>query len=119
MSPQDTAALACTLARWAGGRRRCRWCNTPFRAPRRRWCSDACSEEWRRQHVWTYAREAARERDKGCVECRSDPADRPGPREVDHVEPCRGVRTASCAHHLTNLRTLCQHHHALRHQKAA
>lgn len=117
MTPQDRAALTCTLSRWTGERRRCRWCNEPFRYPRQRWCSDACIDTWRANHVWAFAQPAAKGRDRNrCQDCLTDPAERPGTTEVDHLEPCRGTRTASCLHHQQNLRTRCQHHHAERHR---
>lgn len=118
MTPQDRAVLTCTLSRWQGERRRCRWCNIPFRYPRQRWCSDVCLDDWRRNHVWAFAQPAAKQRDVyRCQDCLSDPATRPGQLEVDHLEPCRGTRTASCLHHQENLRTRCQEHHLARHRE--
>lgn len=41
----------------------CAWCGDELPPRRRRWCSDACSQEFARQHVWSVAREAAKSRD--------------------------------------------------------
>lgn len=116
----DTVLLACTLSRWQGDPRRCRWCNVRLPFHRKRWCSQICVEEYKAQHWWPEARVAAIRRDRRrCQDCVADPAQKPGFTEVHHIVPVLGVRTASCLHHVSGLVTLCQHHHGLRHRAAA
>lgn len=118
MTP-DAAVMACSLSSWDGKAHNCRWCNAGFRWPRRRWCSDACLTNWRENHVWDYARDAAKQRDgHRCQDCLDVPADKPGQLEVDHLQPVNGTRTVSCLHHQENLRTRCQQHHLERHRQA-
>jgi hypothetical protein len=114
----DELARACTLSRWQGDARACRWCNHLI--PERRGgplCSSRCDREWRRNHVFGGAggaREAALERDHdtctrtGCERTHSFERSL----EVDHIEMARGRHgEISCIHHLDNLRSLCGPHH--------
>lgn len=41
----------------------CDWCGLRLSGKRRRWCSDGCMKEFRRQHDWDTARDAALVRD--------------------------------------------------------
>jgi len=78
-------AGACSLSRWAGHEARCRWCDAGVAHRRsapagavdpsaRRWCSHRCLDEFRRNHWWDQAREAALVRDGGCcVRCGRGP----------------------------------------------
>lgn len=91
-------------------------CNKPLPPRRRRWCSDACGNEWARNHSWTSARHAAKRRDGfRCV--RLDEAGERcsgRPLEVNHIEPRRGGGYGNgCHHHLDNLETLCHAHHVV------
>lgn len=90
--------------------RTCHWCASDL--PRRkdgkphrnrRWCSRKCERAWQDEHVWGFARHAARERDgRRCVRCGGNGS------EVNHIEPRRGEGYhAGCHHHLDNLETLC------------
>lgn len=122
----------CSLARpGVGGG--CGWCCAPLPAGRRTWCRDRCATAFWKNHWWTLARQAAKRRDKyRCVRCRHFPPKRPAAvdfavraaylaafrgwrlsrpaarLEVNHIKPCLGAHgTPSCAHHLSNLETLC------------
>lgn len=53
----------CTLAYGDNPDRLCTWCGEPLTGRRRRWCSDACGEEFGRNHWWGTARDAALSRD--------------------------------------------------------
>ncbi|MDQ2872271.1 MAG: hypothetical protein M3R35_03965 [Candidatus Eremiobacteraeota bacterium] len=130
-SKSASLVLACRLARpVAGG---CAWCGAHLPPRRRTWCGDRCAAAFWTNHWWTLARRAAKRRDKyRCVQCghalpkrparaafKTDAAYRAAMRvwrgqrragrlEVNHRVPCRGQHgTLSCAHHLTNLETLC------------
>jgi len=62
-------AGACTLSRWSGDPARCRWCDEPARADGC-WCGHVCEDEYRRNHWWDQARDAALVRDGDrCVRC--------------------------------------------------
>lgn len=116
----DAQMLACTLSKWQGDPTRCRWCNAQLGPRRQRWCSQPCVDEYKAQHWWGIAREAALTRDhRQCQDCVYGPADNPGQLEVHHLQPVQGRRTASCLHHAANLTTLCQEHHQGRHRAAA
>lgn len=122
MTLVDTIMAACPLSSWQSDPARCRMCNQPLSFPRRVWCSAHCSNEYTVNHVWPVARDAARERDHGCVDCRTEPVDRPGLTHVDHDPPCDGHREQGCWHHQDRLFTRCDFHHDARHwaeQRAA
>ena len=76
----------------------------------RRWCSKTCSYTVTRNHLWSWARDQAIQRDgRKCV--------KPGcgqtwGLEVNHIKPLvgRGYH-AGCVHHLDNLETVCKVHH--------
>ncbi len=81
--------------------------------PRRsKWCSTKCSRiVWNdKNHIWNYARRAAKNRDKHkCVKCSS-----PVQLEINHIEPLIGAGYGpSCSHHLSNLETLCHKCHVI------
>jgi 5-methylcytosine-specific restriction endonuclease McrA len=108
---------------------RCGACGEPLSGRRTRWCSRACAASWRTNHIWTYARRAARTRDRNtCKECGTKRPSKPSrrhvtgeayaiaraaydavPMEVNHRVALDGVLRshAGCAHHLENLETLC------------
>lgn len=80
---------------------------------RRRWCSETCELAWQVQHVWSFARPAALERDhRACVVCGASAASSGRALEVNHIEPRRGAGyRAGCHHHQALLETLCHAHH--------
>jgi len=112
---------------------RCGACGKELRGKRTRWCSKTCSFSWRNNHVWTFARRAARTRDeRKCVKCGKQQPRKPSRRyfksenaydvaraaydavklEVNHRTPIAAIpgatrSAASCAHHATNLEVLC------------
>ncbi len=115
------AKAPCTLA-VDGGPGCCGWCAKPLPARRRTWCSDACSKAYAKNHWWPTARRTARRRDKyRCRVCQRKRSD--GIRlEVNHIVGAHGSHARiSCAHHLSNLETLCNECHAevTRAQRAA
>lgn len=113
----DTLLLACELSEWQGDPHRCRWCNDTLLGRQRRWCSPQCVEQYKSEHWWDHARDAALTRDRrSCRDCSYDPAERPGLLEVHHLTPVQGHRGAGCQHHVAGLVTLCQHHHEQRHR---
>lgn len=93
----------------------CDRCGTALTGRRTRWCSDACMYEWRQQHDWGAARNAAVKRDgHKCVKCGA--AEYHGWREpektvrleVNHIVPREGRGYGfGCHNHLDNLETLC------------
>lgn len=59
--------------RGPNGRRLCRWCGKEVSPPRRTFCSDICSHEWRLRSSGSYLRERVYERDRGvCQRCGRD-----------------------------------------------
>lgn len=89
---------------------RCARCGTALTGRRRRWCRIECENEWRRQHDWGLARNAAKRRDghqcvrEGCAETTR--------LEVNHIVPRVGRGYGwGCWNHLDNLETLCHAHH--------
>jgi len=99
---------------------RCQWCDVEITSPRRRtWCSDSCGRAWQREHIWRFARSAAKRRAKyrcirpGCTAARRDC-------EVNHITPRNGDGYGpDCHHHLHpdelgngGLEVLCRAHHA-------
>ena len=66
----------CASSVWSGEPARCRWCDQPAR-PGSPWCGHRCEDEYRRNHWWDQAREAAVTRDGGCcVRCGLGPGTR-------------------------------------------
>jgi 5-methylcytosine-specific restriction endonuclease McrA len=99
----------------------CRACGKTLKGRRKQWCGQSCSRSWRTNHMWTYARRAARRRDKyRCTKCGArglSPAEKKRGDvegrvhlEVNHLRPLAGAKraVASCANHLDNLETLCE-----------
>lgn len=97
----------CSIAHGDHGDGRCAWDGARLPPGRRRWCSEACAQRWRENHVWSAARPAALERAAGCELCH-DPEDL----EVHHDPPVgeRGYGHG-CQHHQENLHVLCVPHH--------
>lgn len=123
----DDAMLNCLASKWLGEDDRCRWCNDVLHPARKRWCSDKCANAYGKNHWWTDARKAAKRRDKyRCVRCGADrngntptggqrPAKLRG-LNVHHIVPAEGRHSITdCAHHLTNLETLCKVCHNVEH----
>jgi hypothetical protein len=88
----------------------CDRCGIGLIGRRTRWCSMKCQNEWRQQHDWNAARNAAKRRDgHRCVVPRCGSADR---LEVNHIDPRKGRGYGfGCHNHLANLETLCHQHH--------
>jgi hypothetical protein len=52
---------------------RCNWCGVPVPDPRRRWCSEACQDEFWCRASASYARQLVARRDRGvCAKCGVD-----------------------------------------------
>jgi hypothetical protein len=106
----------------------CRVASCRIALPSRRtaYCSDKHARDFERNHVWLYARRAARRRAGwACERCgfkpseiRKDPlARRAYSRhelrlEVNHILPLAGsYRAVTCLNHQTNLEVLCRRCH--------
>ena len=120
LSPLEASRVVCQLSKWVGEVGRCQWCNGELPSVRRRtWCSDKCGREWQREHIWRFARSAAKRRAKyhctreGCGALRRDC-------EVNHLAAREGKGYGpGCHNHLTpdadgrgGLEVLCHAHHA-------
>lgn len=120
LSPLIAERITCPLSRWTGAAGRCQWCDGPITGVRRRtWCSEKCGRSWQREHIWRFARSAAKRRAKfrctrvNCTALRRDC-------EVNHLEPRDGKGYGpGCHHHLLpdrdgrgGLEVLCHEHHA-------
>jgi len=120
LPPLVAERITCHLSAWRGELGRCQWCDLVIVAARRRtWCSDSCGRAWQRNHIWRFARSAAKRRAKyrctreGCDAARRDC-------EVNHIEPRNGGGYGpGCHHHLEagpdgkgGLEVLCRRHHA-------
>ena len=112
--------ISCPLGQWNGESGRCQLCNQLIESTRRRtWCSNKCASEWQRNHIWRFARSAAKRRAKyrcqqqGCTAERRDC-------EVNHISARDGGGYGpGCHHHLNpdkngvgGLEVLCRAHHA-------
>ena len=112
--------ISCPLGAWSGEPGRCQLCNQLIESTRRRtWCSNKCAREWQRNHIWRFARSAAKRRAKyrcqeqGCTAERRDC-------EVNHIFARDGGGYGpGCHHHLNpdkngvgGLEVLCRAHHA-------
>lgn len=112
--------ISCPLGAWSGEPGRCQLCNKLIESTRRRtWCSNKCAREWQRNHIWRFARSAAKRRAKyqcqqqGCTAERRDC-------EVNHISARNGGGYGpGCHHHLNpdkngvgGLEVLCRAHHA-------
>jgi len=65
LPPLVAERITCVLSQWTGEIGRCHWCNEVITGKRRRtWCSDACGRAWQREHIWRFARSAAKRRAK-------------------------------------------------------
>lgn len=59
--------------RGPNGKRLCRWCGKEVLPPRRTFCSDLCTHEWRVRSSTSYLRERVYARDRGvCAKCERD-----------------------------------------------
>ena len=112
--------ISCPLGAWSGEPGRCQLCNQLIESTRRKtWCSNKCAREWQRNHIWRFARSAAKRRAKyhcqqqGCTAERRDC-------EVNHITARNGGGYGpGCHHHLNpdkngvgGLEVLCRAHHA-------
>ena len=113
--------ISCPLGAWTGESGHCQCCNKLIETTRRRtWCSDKCARAWQRNHIWRFARSAAKRRAKyhcvrpGCTAKRRDC-------EVNHLAARDGGGYGpGCHHHLDpdkegagGLEVLCRVHHAI------
>ena len=119
LSALERERITCSLSAWSGEAGRCQWCNDKIDSPRRRtWCSNTCARAWQRNHIWRFARAAAKRRAKyfcerpGCGAARRDC-------EVNHKAARQGGGYGpGCHHHLNpdnnglgGLEVLCRAHH--------
>jgi hypothetical protein len=119
LSALERERITCSLSTWRGESGRCQWCNDIIDSPRRRtWCSNICARAWQRNHIWRFARSAAKRRAKyfcerpGCTAARRDC-------EVNHrTARDGGGYGPGCHHHLSpdqnglgGLEVLCRAHH--------
>ena len=119
LSALERERITCSLSTWRGESGRCQWCNDIIDSPRRRtWCSNICARAWQRNHIWRFARSAAKRRAKyfcerpGCTAVRRDC-------EVNHrTARDGGGYGPGCHHHLSpdqnglgGLEVLCRAHH--------
>ncbi len=119
-SPLEDSRVACHLSQWHGEIGLCQWCNAEMPSVRRRtWCSDKCGRAWQREHIWRFARSAAKRHAKyrctrnDCSAARRDC-------EVNHIAARQGNGYGpGCHHHLNpdadgngGLEVLCRAHHA-------
>lgn len=103
-------SFECSLAFGDNPDRHCAWCGTDLPKRRRRWCSDACDNEFGRNHAWNAARPAALRRDDH--RCTREGCDSRLKLEVNHRTPILGRHHEfGCHHHLAGLETLCHRHH--------
>ena len=101
-------------------------CRADLPSRRSAYCSDRHAREFERNHVWLFARRAARRRAAyRCERCgfkpsevRKDPAARERYAryelrlEVNHIRPLEGAyRSVTCLNHLDNLQVLCHRCH--------
>ena len=120
LPPLVAQRITCVLSQWAAEIGRCHCCNELITRKRRRtWCSDACGRAWQREHIWRFARSAAKRRAKyrcstpGCTAERRDC-------EVNHISPLNGIGYGPGCHHHSQpdleghggLEVLCRAHHA-------
>jgi hypothetical protein len=119
LSALERDRITCSLSAWRGEPGRCQWCDATIDSPRRRtWCSNTCARAWQRNHIWRFARAAAKRRAKyfcqrpGCDAQRRDC-------EVNHIAARNGGGYGpGCHHHLDSdanglggLEVLCRAHH--------
>jgi len=101
-------------------------CRVPLPPRRTAYCSDKHAREFERNHVWLFARRAARRRARwACERCgfklsevRKDPVARRAYSrhelrlEVNHIQPLVGsYRGVTCLNHQSNLEVLCHRCH--------
>ncbi|MGA1744073.1 MAG: hypothetical protein ACO4AX_07120, partial [Ilumatobacteraceae bacterium] len=98
---------------------RCQWCNIRIEVARRRtWCGNACARAYQRNHIWRFARSAAKRRAKYFCERPDCTAERRDC-EVNHRTAREGGGYGpGCHHHLSpdqnglgGLEVLCRAHH--------
>ena len=118
-SPLELERITCTLSAWQGEAGRCQWCNIRIEVARRRtWCGNACARAYQRNHIWRFARSAAKRRAKYFCERPDCTAERRDC-EVNHRTAREGGGYGpGCHHHLSpdqnglgGLEVLCRAHH--------
>ncbi|MGA1406111.1 MAG: hypothetical protein ACO32X_06750, partial [Ilumatobacteraceae bacterium] len=119
LSALERERITCSLSKWTGEPGCCQWCNAEITSARRRtWCSDPCGRAWQRNHIWRFARSAAKRRAKYFCERPSCDAARRDC-EVNHRAARNGAGYGpGCHHHLSpdsdgrgGLEVLCRAHH--------
>ena len=119
LSALELERITCSLSAWKGAPGLCQWCNDKITSPRRRtWCSDACGRAYQRNHIWRFARAAAKRRAKYFCERPACSAQRRDC-EVNHrTARAGGGYGPGCHHHLSpdfnglgGLEVLCRAHH--------
>ena len=120
LPPLVAQRITCVLSSWTGEIGRCHWCNELITGKRRRtWCSDACGRAWQREHIWRFARSAAKRRAKYRCSTPGCTAERRYC-EVNHISPLNGIGYGPGCHHHSQpdleghggLEVLCRAHHA-------
>lgn len=119
LSALERERITCALSAWRGEAGRCQWCNEPIVSSRRRtWCTNRCARAWQRNHIWRFARAAAKRRAKYFCERPACDAERRDC-EVNHKAARNGGGYGpGCHHHLDpnhngdgGLEVLCRAHH--------
>ena len=119
MSALERERITCALSSWRGEIGRCQWCDVMIESPRRRtWCSNTCACAWQRNHIWRFARAAAKRRAKYYCQREACTAQRRDC-EVNHRAARNGGGYGpGCHHHLDpdqnglgGLEVLCRAHH--------
>ncbi len=89
------------------GQKLCRNCTQPVTKGRRHYCSDACMEQFNRDHSWFWVRKDVLRRDKyRCSICGQ--RFRKALLDVDHIVP---LQMGAKPFDKRNLRTLCRECH--------
>ena len=115
MMPIEKESASCPWLPHADAPGVCDRCGTELTGRQTRWCSSSCMNEWRAQHDWGMARNAAKKRDHHqCVKCGAEgqydwrEPEKAVRLEVNHIVPRVGRGYGfGCHNHHDNLETLC------------
>ena len=112
-SQSENIRAMCNETEWFGQAGVCQVCCALLSGRQTVFCSQKCERWWRNNHVWRWARRAARRKHRyvctvpGCEKNRAEHT-----LEVNHIVPLVGAGYGvSCLHHQTNLELLCTEHH--------
>lgn len=108
-----TAHITCVDIELARVYRVCRQCFAQLEGRQTAYCSEACAQQFDRNHFWTQARGQALRLSRAlhqgkalCAKCGAYGD------EVNHIVPLVGAnRSANCLNHQTNLELLCRECH--------